>query len=57
VGIFGKYRLQSSETHLVGLACKEHGAIADAERALLLLALLVDLGHGPGLDIVGLDLG
>jgi hypothetical protein len=38
--------------YLVGLAREEDGAIADAQGALLLLALLVDLGDGPGLDIV-----
>ena len=37
-------------THLVGLAGEEHCAVAYSEGALLLLALLIDLGDGPCLD-------
>ena len=37
-------------THLVGFAGKEHGAVADSKRALLLLVLRVDFRDGPCLD-------
>ena len=47
-------RLPLADGLLVGLAGEEHGAVADAEGALLLLALGVDLGDGPCLNRVGL---
>ncbi len=41
---------------LIRLACEEHGAVTDPERALLLLALCIDFGDGPRLDGVSLGL-
>lgn len=48
--------LEITLTYLVGFGSEENGTVADPECALLLLALLVDLGDGPSLNVIGLRL-
>jgi hypothetical protein len=48
--------IDCKETDFVRLAGKKEGSIPDAKGAFLLLALLVNLGDCPGLNIVGIRL-
>ena len=38
--------------YLVGIARKEYGAVAHTQSTFLLLTLLIDFGHRPGLDVI-----
>ncbi len=54
LGVLNVAHLPFADRGLVRLAREEHGAVADTEGALLLLALGIDFGNGPCLDGVGL---
>jgi hypothetical protein len=46
----------SRATYLVGFTSEKQRTISNAQSSFLLLALLVDLGDRPSLDVVGAEL-